>query len=150
MPQEVSLVEKAISLFNYANFKDELTQLAQVLQQILNDTPDANNTYSSLPSQPYFFGRTEELAFIADALEPASRSWGVLIDGPGGIGKTWLAIRARHLATHFQRRIFLSAKVRQLTPEGEEKLHDCISTNFTVLITDLARELGEDNIANAG
>ena len=54
---------------------------------------------SELPHQPYFFGREEELARIADALDPESAGWGALIDGPGGIGKTALAIRAGHVAS---------------------------------------------------
>ncbi len=53
---------------------------------------------STLPRQTYFFGREKELGTIANALSPESRSWGVLIDGPGGIGKTSLAIHAGHLA----------------------------------------------------
>ena len=49
-----------------------------------------------------------------------ARTWGVLIDGPGGIGKTALAVRAAYLAptTHYPYKIFLSAKVRELTPAG--------------------------------
>lgn len=35
---------------------------------------------------------------IADALAPDARGWGALVDGPGGIGKTSLAIRAAELA----------------------------------------------------
>src|SRR5215207_1244464 len=63
-------------------------------------------TGSTLPHQPYFFGRERELAIIADAISPDSRTWGALIDGPGGIGKTALAIRAAHLAppTFFERK----------------------------------------------
>ncbi|HEX8131154.1 MAG TPA: tetratricopeptide repeat protein [Pyrinomonadaceae bacterium] len=104
---------------------------------------------SSLPTQPYFFGREKELAIIADALAPESRSWGVLIDGPGGMGKTALAIRAGHLAPveHFPRKIFLSAKGRELTPAGEQPLQDFMLPNFMSLLSELARELGEEDIA---
>lgn len=104
---------------------------------------------SSLPSQPYFFGREKELASIAEAIAPEARTWGALIDGPGGIGKTALAIRAGHLApaTHFARKIFLSAKIRQLTPAGEEKLEDFMLPNYLDLLKELAMELGETEIA---
>lgn len=104
---------------------------------------------SSLPPQSYFFGREDELATIADALLPESRSWGTLIDGPGGIGKTALAIRAGHLAPaeHFTLKIFLSAKGRELTPGGEQPLQDFMLPNFISLITELARELGEEDLA---
>ncbi len=103
---------------------------------------------SSLPHQPYFFGRAEELQKIADALLPDLRSWGVLIDGPGGIGKTALAVRAADRAPleNFPLKIFLSAKVRELTPAGEQKLQDFMLPNFIALITELAAELGEQGI----
>src|SRR5262249_35812746 len=49
---------------------------------------------SNLPRLAYFFGRELELATIASSLEPGARTWRSLIDGPGGIGKTALAVRA--------------------------------------------------------
>ncbi|HWT02623.1 MAG TPA: DUF4062 domain-containing protein [Pyrinomonadaceae bacterium] len=103
---------------------------------------------SSLPPQLYFVGRERELEIIADALAPDSRSWGVLIDGPGGIGKTALAVNAAHLAPaeNFPVKIFLSAKVRELTPAGEQKFEDFMLPNFIALITELAAELGEQGI----
>ena len=72
---------------------------------------------STLPNQPYFFGRAKELSSIAAALSSESRTWGALIDGPGGIGKTALAIKAAHDASAelFERKIFITAKVRELT-----------------------------------
>ncbi len=104
---------------------------------------------AELPHQPYFFGREAELARIADALDPESAGWGVLIDGAGGIGKTALAIRAGHLAPDkvFSTKIFLSAKTRELTPQGEQKLEDFQLPNYLALLAELARELGEDEIA---
>ncbi|HKR01886.1 MAG TPA: NB-ARC domain-containing protein, partial [Pyrinomonadaceae bacterium] len=103
---------------------------------------------SNLPPQPYFFGRQQELKVIASALSPESRSWGVLVDGPGGIGKTALALRAGHLAPdeNFSLKIFLTAKVRELTPAGEQKLQDFMLPNFIALISELAAELGEEEI----
>ena len=111
--------------------------------------PAAQSRRSELPHQPYFFGREEELARIADALDPETTGWGVLIDGPGGIGKTALAIRAGHLAPdqHYPTKIFLSAKMQELTPHGEQKLEDFMLTNYMALLAELARELGEDEIA---
>jgi len=112
-------------------------------------TPSDQPRRSELPHQPYFFGREEELARIADALDPETTGWGVLIDGAGGIGKTALAIRAGHLAPsqHYPTKIFLSAKMRELTPHGEQKLEDFMLTNYMALLAELARELGEDEIA---
>jgi hypothetical protein len=84
-------------------------------------------TGSTLPTQAFFVGREKELEIIKSALSPESRTWGALIDGPGGIGKTALAIKAAHDAPAelFERKIFITAKVRELTAEGEEtdRLH---------------------------
>ncbi len=103
---------------------------------------------SNLPRLPFFVGRQQELATIAEALAPETRSWGVLIDGPGGIGKTTLAIQAADLApaADFDNKIFLSAKVRELTPSGEEPIQDFQFTNFMALLNELAHELGEDQL----
>lgn len=111
--------------------------------------PAAQPRRAELPHQPYFFGREEELARIADALDPETVGWGMLIDGAGGIGKTALAIRAGHLAPaqRFPTKIFLSAKIRELTPHGEQKLEDFMLINYLALLAELARELGEDEIA---
>jgi nucleoside phosphorylase/tetratricopeptide (TPR) repeat protein len=103
---------------------------------------------STLPNQPYFFGREDELKKIAEAISPEARTWGALIDGPGGIGKTALAIRAGHLAPaeHFERKIFLSAKIRELSPTGEQALQDFMLPNYQTLLVELSRELGEETI----
>lgn len=113
-----------------------------------NDQPPLP-VLSTLPPQPYFFGREVELKSIAEAISPEARTWGALIDGPGGIGKTALAVRAGHLAPaqDFDRRIFLSAKVRELTAAGEQPLADFMLPNYMALLAELARELGEDDIA---
>ncbi len=72
--------------------------------------------------------------------------WGALIDGPGGIGKTALAIKAAHDAPseNFERKIFITAKVRELTAEGEAKLTDFTRPTYLVMLDELAKELGED------
>ena len=43
---------------------------------------------NNLPRRAAFFGRTKELDLVMRALSPADRTWGVLVDGIGGIGKT--------------------------------------------------------------
>jgi len=103
---------------------------------------------NTLPTQPYFFGRVKELATIADAISPDSRTWGALIDGPGGIGKTALAIKAAHEAPNelFERKIFITAKVRELTTEGEAKLTDFTRPTYLAMLDELGKELGADNL----
>ncbi len=105
-------------------------------------------TGSTLPHQPYFFGRAKELEIIASALSPDSRTWGALIDGPGGIGKTALAIKAAHDAPAelFERKIFITAKVRELNPEGEAKLTDFTRPTYLAMLDELGKELGADGL----
>jgi TIR domain len=79
---------------------------------------------NNLPRLQPFFGREEELKTIREALDPESRTWGALIDGPGGMGKTSLAIRAAYDCPpgQFQRIIFVSVKDRELDDDGVRKL----------------------------
>lgn len=105
-------------------------------------------TGNTLPTQPYFFGRVDELKTIAAALSPDSRTWGALIDGPGGIGKTALAIKAAHDAPAelFERNIFITAKIRELTAEGEAKLTDFTRPTYLAMLDELGKELGADGL----
>lgn len=120
---------------------------AHTLTIVQNHTEQIK-TSSNIPHQPYFFGREEQLKTIADALLPTTRTWGVLIDGEGGIGKTALAIRAATLAREqtFPRKVFVSAKVRELQPDGEQPLEDFMLPNFIALINAMARHLGNPHI----
>lgn len=115
---------------------------------IVQNHTEQIKTSSNIPHQPYFFGREEQLKTIADALMPTTRTWGVLIDGEGGIGKTALAIRAATLASEqtFPRKVFVSAKVRELQPDGEQPLEDFMLPNFIALINAMARHLGNPHI----
>jgi len=105
-------------------------------------------TGSTLPNQEYFFGREKELKIISDAIALESRTWGALIDGPGGIGKTALAIKAAHdaLPELFERKIFITAKVRELTAEGEAKLTDFTRPTYLAMLDELGKELGADGL----
>ncbi|MBL8039621.1 MAG: tetratricopeptide repeat protein [Nitrospira sp.] len=103
----------------------------------------------NLPSLQPFFGREEELKQIADALDPDSRTWGALIDGPGGMGKTSLAVRAAHEVPSdvFTRIIFVSLKTRELDDDGLRDLSGFLISGLAELLNELARELGRDDIA---
>jgi hypothetical protein len=113
--------------------------------QIDSAPPPPNN----LPRLPLFFGRTVELKNIADALSPKTRTWGVLIDGPGGIGKTSLAIRAAELAPagQFQHIFFISSKERKMTAEGERKLSDFVTPGYLDMLNEIARLLKQPDLA---
>ena len=68
----------------------EKSTQSQTQSQIINiypttptsQSPITNPQFSknTLPYQPYFFGRVDELKSIADSLSPESRTWGALID----------------------------------------------------------------------
>jgi hypothetical protein len=103
---------------------------------------------NSLPREGFFVGRDVERKIIKEALSPESRTWGALIDGPGGIGKTALAIKAAHEAPEglFERKIFISAKVRELTTDGEKPLTDFTRPTYLAMLDELGKELGEENL----
>lgn len=102
----------------------------------------------NLPRLPYFFGRKADLETIAEALDPKRRTWGVLIDGPGGIGKTSLAVRAAESAPNdpYTRIFFFSCKSRELRPDGVHAIHDSLLPDYLEVLNALARDLGRDDI----
>jgi tetratricopeptide (TPR) repeat protein len=102
----------------------------------------------NLPALQPFFGREEELGQIALALEPESRTWGALIDGPGGMGKTSLAVRAALEVKPevFDRIVFISLKPRELDDTGVRDLSGFILSGLTELLGEMARLLGRDDI----
>jgi tetratricopeptide (TPR) repeat protein len=106
---------------------------------------------NNLPRLQSFFGRTQELQQIREALDPENRTWGELIDGPGGVGKTSLAVRAAYECQpgQFQRIIFLSVKDRELDDDGVRELGTFILRGSLEMLNELARELGEPEIAKA-
>lgn len=105
----------------------------------------------NLPSLQPFFGREDERKKIADALDPDSRTWGALIDGPGGMGKTSLAVRAAYDASPevFEKIVFISLKSRELDDDGVRDLSGFLVSGLVELFGELARELGRDDIVKA-
>lgn len=103
---------------------------------------------STLPRLDFFIGREKELDIVKSALSPEARTWGALIDGPGGIGKTALAIKAAHDAPAdlFERKIFITAKRRELTAEGEKPLTDFTRPAYLAMLDELGRELGMEGL----
>ena len=104
--------------------------------------------HSTLPARRAFFGRKTELETIAKFLQPGHVGWGVVLDGPGGIGKTALALEAAHLAPaeHYPLKLFVSAKNRRLDPDGEHRLQDNRVDDYFALLTEIGLALGHDDI----
>lgn len=131
----------------FRDFKDIVRWLGGHLMVTAPRTSIPHN----LPSLQPFFGRDVELRKIADALDPESRTWGALIDGPGGIGKTSLAVRAAYDASPdvFEKIAFVSLKSRELDDDGVRDLSSFLISGLAELLNELARELGHADIAKA-
>ncbi len=143
--QAVTLILERLAL-NEGHPKDHYTKPVAVSPPVpKTDIPH------NLPTLQPFFGREDELKKIADALDPDSRTWGALIDGPGGMGKTSLAVRAAYDAPPdvFKKIIFVSLKTRELDDDGVRDLSGFILSGLVELLNELARELDCDDIAKA-
>jgi tetratricopeptide (TPR) repeat protein len=138
----------ALGLFT--QIKARLTKLFTTAPTDLPAEPaKPEKTTNNLPRLPAFFGRKSELDTIAKALLPATRTWGVLIDGTGGIGKTSLAVRAAEIAApQFDRVLFASTKVQKLTPEGAVAVSNSIVAAYPEMLNEIARQLGLPHIAD--
>ena len=98
----------------------------------ITNRPATTSTPNNLTRLQPFFGRKEELKTIREALDPESRTWGALIDGPGEMGKTSLAVRSAYDCPpgQFQRIVFVSVKDRELDDDGVRKLGGFILPGF--------------------
>lgn len=132
------------------DFAQIVRWLGGTVRMETDDTPRTSIPHN-LPSLQPFFGREEELRKIADALNPESRTWGALIDAPGGMGKTSLAVRAAYDAPPdaFEKIVFISLKSRELDDDGVRDLSGFLISGLAELLNELARELGHAEIAKA-
>lgn len=106
---------------------------------------------NNLPRLQPFFGREGELAQIREALDPENHTWGALIDGPGGMGKTSLALRAAYDCPpeQFDRIVFVSVKNRELNDDGVRELGVFVLPGLLEMLNALAREIGREDIPKA-
>ncbi len=76
---------------------------------------------NNLPRRAAFFGRAKEMEIVMRALSPADRTWGILVDGIGGIGKSALAVESAYRMQDigaFNAFVFITAKQNILAPFG--------------------------------
>jgi len=103
----------------------------------------------NLPRRAPFFGRDKDLGTALHALSPEDRTWGVLVDGIGGIGKTALAVEAAYRCKEkgqFDAFVFVSAKLDRLDPDGIRTLTASART-LDEFLNETARILGQPGIA---
>jgi tetratricopeptide (TPR) repeat protein len=104
---------------------------------------------NNLPPRQPFFGREEEIGIALRALSPEDRTWGVLLDGIGGIGKTALALETAYICKDrkaFDSFIFISAKENLLNPTGIREVKPAARTRDEFL-DETGRRMGHSNIA---
>jgi tetratricopeptide (TPR) repeat protein len=114
----------------------------EVVQAFAPKIPD------NLPRRAPFFGRNRDLAIALRALSPEDRTWGVLVDGIGGIGKTALAVEAAYRTKErglFDAFIFVSAKQNILAPGGIRELTPA-ARSLDEFLNETARVLGQPGI----
>jgi hypothetical protein len=115
----------------------------EVVQALAPRVPD------NLPRRAPFFGRGKEMDVVLRALSPEDRTWGVLLDGIGGIGKSALAIEAAYRCKEeglFDTFIFFSAKRNILDPSGIRELKPAALT-LDEFLNETALVLGQPGIA---
>jgi len=119
------------------------------LQARLSGSADAALP-DTLPRRDLFFGREAEIETALAALRPEDRSWGLVIDGIGGIGKTALAVEVAHICRErasFEVALFATAKQTRLDPGGETPLE--ATPTLDALLSACARALGAIGAAQA-
>ncbi|MDZ4405978.1 TIR domain-containing protein [Prosthecobacter sp.] len=106
---------------------------------------------NNLPSLQPFFGREKEIADIRAAIAPDSHTWGTLIDGEGGMGKTSLAVSVAYNfpATQFKKIIFVSVKQREMDDHKERKLDGFALSTWLEMLNIIAHELGQNDITKS-
>jgi tetratricopeptide (TPR) repeat protein len=114
----------------------------QVVQTLAPKIPN------NLPRRSSFFGRDREMEVVMRALSPDDRTWGVLADGIGGIGKTSLAVEAAYRCMErglFDAFVFVSAKQNALAPGGVREVEPAART-LDEFLNETARILDQPGI----
>jgi tetratricopeptide (TPR) repeat protein len=104
---------------------------------------------NNIPRRAAFFGRIKEMDVVMRALDPSDRTWGVIVDGIGGIGKSAIAIEAAYRAQEaglFDAFVFVTAKQNILEPGGIRELNPPVHT-LDEFLNETTRIVGQPGIA---
>lgn len=150
IPEKGAMNQKAMALATWCVRRGQLAELEANLLAIRPQAfaPSAAKS-ETLPRRVPFFGRADEMSKVLRALSPNDRSWGIVLDGIGGIGKTSLAIEAAYRAQEqrlFDNITFVSAKINRLD-SGEIKPIQPIAQTLDGFINATSRALGRADIA---
>lgn len=149
IPDKGAMSQKAQALVTWCIRRGQLAALEAKLLEIRPQafTPSAAKT-DTLPRRGLFFGRADDLSKVLRALGPNDRSWGIVLDGIGGIGKTTLAVEAAYQALDarlFESVTFVSAKINRLD-SGEIKTLQPVAQTLDGFINETARALSRSDI----
>jgi tetratricopeptide (TPR) repeat protein len=103
---------------------------------------------NNLPRRAPFFGRDKDMDVALRALSPEDLTWGVLVDGIGGIGKSALAVEAAYRCKEkgrFDAFIFVSAKQNILDPHRIRE-RTPVARTLDEFFNETARVLGQTGI----
>lgn len=149
IPEKGAMSQKAQALVTWCIRRRQLaeleTKLLEIRPQAFTPSPPKTDT---LPRRGLFLGRADELSKVLRALGPNDRSWGIVLDGIGGIGKTTLAVEAAYQtldARLFESVTFVSAKINRLD-SGEIKTLQPVAQTLDGFINETARALGRADI----
>ena len=130
---------------------DEMREKVQDLKSSLGKSSDKDEPIVFwVPRRTFFVGRSDDIKRCITSLSPEDRTWGVMIDGIGGIGKTAFATEVAYVAFDkqmFDAYIYVSAKTSRLMLDGihQDKLR---FSSFDAFIRETATQLGYTDIAS--
>jgi tetratricopeptide (TPR) repeat protein len=123
--------------------EQEKTPITPEVEQVL-----APKIPNNLPRRQAFFGRVNEIGKVMSTIA-LEQTWGVVIDGIGGIGKSAIAIESAYRAQEkgmFDAFVFVTAKTNILDPSGIKEL-DPPARTLDEFLNETVYVLGQSGIA---
>lgn len=125
----------------------EIVSLESRLTQLDDDRGTTFLDNLPMPSS-FFVGRITEMKRCLQALTPEERTWGVVIDGPPGMGKTSLALKVAQIARRhawFDSYLYVCAKTNTL--DHTRAVHQTLALSaLDSFVSTFARLMGNETI----